>query len=282
MEKPFTPDSYRACCSLCGRAQTFERRAYAIRETYRCAGCRASLREREQAAALLACYATPAVVSIAQLVEQPSFRNLRIYEPGTSGPFRALMRSLPFHQQSDYLPPERRANPDPKLLHQDLQSMDFPDQAFNLVLSSDILEHVRHPRRALAEIARVLKPGGRHIFTVPLQHPMAAASVARVDVSTAEDRHLLAPHYHGDGKGGRSLVYTDFGADIADFAAAAGFTTQFHRPATTSQTANMVVTLVCMRRPLPARHDNTQGSATAQPQGRTDDKGSAAISQNLA
>ena len=34
--------------------------------------------------------------------------------------------------------------------------------SFDCVVSYDVLEHVEDPRRALSEIARVLKPAGRH------------------------------------------------------------------------------------------------------------------------
>jgi predicted SAM-dependent methyltransferase len=40
------------------------------------------------------------------------------------------------------------------------------------VLSSDVLEHMPELYRAHSEIYRVLKPGGRHIFTVPYGEAM--------------------------------------------------------------------------------------------------------------
>ena len=36
-----------------------------------------------------------------------------------------------------------------------------------MFVTQDVLEHVFHPDRAIAEIHRVLKPGGMHIFTAP-------------------------------------------------------------------------------------------------------------------
>jgi 2-polyprenyl-3-methyl-5-hydroxy-6-metoxy-1,4-benzoquinol methylase len=36
----------------------------------------------------------------------------------------------------------------------------FPDESFNHVLSFDVLEHIRNQSKALAEMVRVLKPGG--------------------------------------------------------------------------------------------------------------------------
>jgi SAM-dependent methyltransferase len=49
----------------------------------------------------------------------------------------------------------------------DICAMPFPDGSFNLVLSTDVIEHVSDDRLALSEVARVLKPGGVAIITVP-------------------------------------------------------------------------------------------------------------------
>jgi SAM-dependent methyltransferase len=49
----------------------------------------------------------------------------------------------------------------------DICAMPFSDATFDLVLATDVIEHVDDDERALAEVARVLKPGGRALFTVP-------------------------------------------------------------------------------------------------------------------
>jgi SAM-dependent methyltransferase len=49
----------------------------------------------------------------------------------------------------------------------DITAMPFADDAFSLVVASDIIEHVDEDDRALAEIARVLRPGATALITVP-------------------------------------------------------------------------------------------------------------------
>jgi SAM-dependent methyltransferase len=49
----------------------------------------------------------------------------------------------------------------------DACSLPFPVASFNLVLATDIIEHVEDDVGALKEISRVLKPGGKAIITVP-------------------------------------------------------------------------------------------------------------------
>jgi SAM-dependent methyltransferase len=49
----------------------------------------------------------------------------------------------------------------------DATRLPFPDGAFDRVVAAEILEHVPDDTRALAEIARVLRPGGIAAVTVP-------------------------------------------------------------------------------------------------------------------
>ncbi len=43
----------------------------------------------------------------------------------------------------------------------------FEDNAFNVIVCKDVLEHVEHPRRFFAEVARVLAPGGHFLAMTP-------------------------------------------------------------------------------------------------------------------
>src|SRR5689334_5039597 len=49
----------------------------------------------------------------------------------------------------------------------DVCDLPFAGASFDLVLATDILEHVEDDQRAIGEIARVLRPGGRALITVP-------------------------------------------------------------------------------------------------------------------
>ncbi len=49
----------------------------------------------------------------------------------------------------------------------DVLSLPLPDASFDAALSTQVLEHVTDPGRALRELARVLRPGGRLILTCP-------------------------------------------------------------------------------------------------------------------
>jgi SAM-dependent methyltransferase len=201
-------------CSCCGHAGPYIVEPRALRETFHCERCRASLRYRNQADAVLTAYAIDER-SVAELINTEPFRSLAIYEPGVTGPFRPFFATLPAYTTSYYWPDVEQGHARNGVRCENLESLTFPSASFDLLISSDIFEHVRRPLQAFEEIYRVLRPGGRHIFTVPMNWPFEPTTVQRVDVSEADDRHLLPPVYHGsplDPSG--SLVYNDFGMDL--------------------------------------------------------------------
>jgi len=53
----------------------------------------------------------------------------------------------------------------------DLLALPFPDASVDRVIASEVLEHIPDDVTAMAEIARVLKPGGRVAVTVPRYGP---------------------------------------------------------------------------------------------------------------
>jgi SAM-dependent methyltransferase len=60
----------------------------------------------------------------------------------------------------------------------------FRDRSFDAVLALEVLEHVEEDRRLMTEIARVLRPGGRAVISVPLH----MARWSSTDVSCAHVR----------------------------------------------------------------------------------------------
>jgi ubiquinone/menaquinone biosynthesis C-methylase UbiE len=52
----------------------------------------------------------------------------------------------------------------------DAMNVDLPDESIDVVYSYHALEHISDPRRALAEMARVLKPGGHFWIGTPNRH----------------------------------------------------------------------------------------------------------------
>jgi len=49
----------------------------------------------------------------------------------------------------------------------DLQDTGLPDAQYDTIICTQVLQHLPEPARAIGEIARMLKPGGKAIFSVP-------------------------------------------------------------------------------------------------------------------
>jgi SAM-dependent methyltransferase len=106
---------------------------------------------------------------------------------------------------------------------EDLMALSYADEAFDYVLTSDTLEHVPDFDLALSELYRILKPGGKHIFTIPIiwdrQTRQRAKAVNGVVV------HQLSPSHHGDPQKSPDdyLVFNEFGGDVVERIERAGF-----------------------------------------------------------
>jgi len=105
---------------------------------------------------------------------------------------------------------------------EDVQRLTYADASFDLVTHCDVLEHVPDDARALSELQRVLRPGGRLLFTVPL-HP-GAHTIERARLRDGVVEHIDAPVYHHDQLRPQGiLAFRDYGLDILDRLRAAGF-----------------------------------------------------------
>jgi hypothetical protein len=51
---------------------------------------------------------------------------------------------------------------------------DISDNTYDVIVCTQVLEHVANPFRAAAELRRILKPGGRLLLTVPAAYPYHA------------------------------------------------------------------------------------------------------------
>jgi len=76
----------------------------------------------------------------------------------------------------------------------DLLHLPFPDASVDRVMASEVLEHISDDVAAMAEIFRVLKPGGRAVVTVPRYGPERIC-------------WALSDEYHAN-EGGHIRIYT--------------------------------------------------------------------------
>ncbi len=84
-------------------------------------------------------------------------------------PYAGLVRDRVSHYISTDLRPNTAT---PPTVVSDSLRLPFRHNTFDTVLCTQVLEHVRNPFSTLAEIARVLRPGGHAILTLPAVWPL--------------------------------------------------------------------------------------------------------------
>ncbi len=223
------PRAYAGQCEMCGAKGEFVGTSLGARESFPCPTCRATLRYREQAGAILTHFGRGRFSFFTRFVRFPECQNLAILEAAIRGPFTRHLKGHPGYVQSylfeDVPPGDSRDG----VVCQNLEAMTFAAESFDLVITSDVMEHVADVERVVAEVARVLKPGGAHVFSIPLKFPLRDHSQARARLVGGEIEHLMEPRYHRSGTDTPSLVFTDFGRDLVDLHARHGLRATFHR-----------------------------------------------------
>jgi SAM-dependent methyltransferase len=210
-------------CPVCGvRRVLFQNFTENLRETGICSHCGASNRQRQMALALRLGLG---LVPDGRLTLP---EGSQLYSAESNGPLHTVLAGAPGYVGSEYwgeaLIPGTSVN---GVRHEDLENLSFADASFDVVLSSDVLEHVADAYRAHREIFRVLRPGGQHIFTVPFVAGFALDDVRarRVD---GRIEYLAEQLYHGDPVRPDQgvLVWRIFGAEMLTRLAEIGFIVQ--------------------------------------------------------
>lgn len=89
-----------------------------------------------------------------------------------------------------------RYDDDAEAEQQDLTDLPYPDRSFDLVLCSHVLEHIPDDRKAIAEIARVLRPGGHAIVMVPIDRRRERTYEDAAIVSPSDRLRAFGHPYH--------------------------------------------------------------------------------------
>lgn len=211
-----TGRSNRGTCPICEKRTLFIELDEWLRDYYVCIYCRSIPRNR-------------AIIFVLEKFF-PRYRTMKIHESSPCGPASDKLRKeclnyTPTHFYPDVRPGDYKNG----IRCEDLEEMTFEDNSFDLMITQDVLEHILTPDRAFKEIARILKPGGAHVFTVPVydrEKTLIRAVETPKGIEYPEEKQ-----YHGnpiDEKG--SLVTREWGKDIVRYIKEkSGLDTTVHR-----------------------------------------------------
>lgn len=198
---------HRGWCPLCEDKVEFVAQHQWFRDHLLCERCRSIPRERALFKVIKDYY--------------PNYRELTIHEssPGGRGASAKLARECRNYSTSHFFENHKTGVMHPTGFRcENIEALTFSDASFDLFVTQDVMEHIMNPDKAFKEIARVLRPGGAHIFSAPLINKTTKSERMASVSPGGEIIHHHPPEYHGnpvDAKG--SLVTMHWGYDIAAY-----------------------------------------------------------------
>lgn len=212
---------YYGNCSVCNSPQPFivdyqfsedveGKRVPNWRERLICPNCGCNSRQRFIIHKIFDCYS--------------SDMQILMYEQA-SNVFEKVKREIPKVKGFEYVGDcrgEQKAIDG--IVLEDICELSYMDEEFSLLVSNDVFEHVYDYEKAFLEAYRVLKPGGKLLFTVPFDGN-SATTARRVEKDGDGFIYTQSQWYHDCAVAGQAplLVYQVFGWDILDTLKKCGF-----------------------------------------------------------
>jgi 2-polyprenyl-3-methyl-5-hydroxy-6-metoxy-1,4-benzoquinol methylase len=220
LKASYEPAVLSSCgtCPICRNQVRFVAHDPWLRDHFICPSCRSIPRERALMAVIDRLF--------------PNWPALSIHEssPGGRGASVRIASEANGYIPSQYFPGESPGSVIRGYRNENLEALTFDDASLDLHITQDVMEHVFDASQVFREIARTLRPGGAHVFTVPIVLEGHSSRRRAERLPDGSINHLLPAQYHGnpvDDQG--SLVTIDWGDDICQaIAHATGMTTEVY------------------------------------------------------
>ena len=177
------------------------------------------------------------------LFSWPRNSSIKILESSARG-FYSVLLNEKFNYYSTEYDPNKIAKGKDKKRYADFQNLQYLNDEFNIVIASDVFEHIRRDEDAFKEVYRVLKHSGFMILTIPYDHKRQR-TIIRVDTTGENDILLMEPIYHGGG--GHTLMYRNYGRDLLTFLSNIGFIVSYFELDVDSNGISRQSVIVCSK-----------------------------------
>lgn len=192
-------------CPVCSDSVRFVSSSHWYRDDLLCSSCQSIPRER--------------AVALVLAETRPNWRTLQVLEssPADRGVSRLLRLEGRGYVGTQWNPDTAAGELDEwGYRNENLESLTFGDCSFDVVVTLDVMEHVNEPAACFGEIARVLRPGGVYIFSVPTDEGRLESERAASYRADGTVEHYREPEYHGNPLGDSSLVTWRWGHDLPE------------------------------------------------------------------
>jgi len=173
-------------CPCCDQKVHFTARNNWLRDYFICSSCKSIPRER----------------ALMLTIEEykTNWRDLKIFEisPCERGASLKLKNECKNYLASQFYPDKKLGCFYNGFRNENIENLTFENEEFDLIISQDVFEHLFNPEKAFKEIARILKKGGMHIFTVPLINKHNKTELWAIENRIGEPIFLFEPEWHGN------------------------------------------------------------------------------------
>lgn len=189
-------------CNICDMKTTFIVKSDNLREDLHCTECNSSNRQRQLMCTLSLAINKHPYSTLAEVAKIINSKKLTVYTAEANSAFYQKMKELirpNLLTASEYFDGDHKSGDIiDGTLHQDLQKTSFKSSSFDIILTTEVFEHIPFADKAEKEVIRILKKGGQYCFTVPFHADAKRDKVLAKMTRWGKIIYLSKPQYHGD------------------------------------------------------------------------------------